>query len=68
MTLTTIESDILAKLSPERSKITKLYSPSRDCIVHDMPNPSRKLKRGPENIPAMAVEALPLLAKAVIER
>jgi hypothetical protein len=36
--------------------------------VVDIPNPKRKVKRGPEKIPAIVVEALPFLAKAVIDR
>lgn len=33
-----------------------------------MPKPKRNVKSGPEKIPAMAVEAYPFFAKAVMDR
>jgi|LakMenEpi03Aug12_release.lakeMendotaPanAssembly.Ray.scaffolds.fasta_scaffold1631458_1 hypothetical protein len=49
-------------------KRSKSYSPEREFRIEVTPKPKRKFIRGPEKIPATAVEVYPLLAKAVMER
>jgi hypothetical protein len=48
--------------------MVKSYSPENELIVQVMPNPMRKVRSGPENMPAIAVEAYPFFAKAVIDK
>jgi len=57
MTPITIKSDILSNVFPYKSNITNLVYPSRLFIILDNPNPNKKLKSCPENIPEIAVEA-----------
>lgn len=57
ITLNTITSDRIWNVSPTKSNMIKSYSPEKELIMQDIPNPNKKFIKGPENIPAIAVEA-----------
>lgn len=67
MTSKAIESESTSKVLPLKEKMSKAYSPSDDWIKSEAPKPIKKLNSWPENTPATAVPALPLLANVVIE-
>ena len=61
-------SDILSYYSPSKLKMTKGYYPFIEFSVQEIPKPNRNVKSGPEKMPAIAVDAYPFFAKAVIDR
>lgn len=68
ITAMTMTSDILSKVLPIRSNITKSYSPFNEFMKQETPKPRRKFINWPEKIPETAVESYPFFAKVVIDR
>jgi hypothetical protein len=63
-----MESDIISNEFPLNLKILNEYYPFNDLTNNEPPNPIKKLKSCPENIPDTEVDAFPFLANIVMER
>lgn len=67
ITKITIESERISNTEPCKLNKSNSNSPSSDWVSNDPPKPTKKLNSWPEKMPAIAVDALPLAAKEVIE-